>query len=849
MKFQFEKVRAIQKAEVNKEDVICIEADVNYSIIYLKGGKKIHLAKTLKQCHKMLEGDDFIRPSRSYLINLYYLKKMTDTEITLKNGFKMPVSRRKRKLLEPIYGAKSNALLKKISFLVGLLLITLGSFAQSVTIEPNTLRLPVVNDLNSITSPNTGMMVYKSNESSVYVYTGAQWVKVDQSAGLPVPFNHSEDYNGALMHIHNSNDQGNATGLQVGINHSGRALVAQVTSQGEGGTAIFVDNADTTFAGVGVSALVGKHATALYGYSPAGKAVSGNSPNGTAGRFVSQNYISIDASSTNGVAASLSSTNDYALKTIGKLRFSGEGMSPQAGFVLTAKDGSGDAEWAPLIPNYLNGTMSQSLFSVSNDQIGSLDANALKGSVSDLGTAVSGTASAIGPTNHNYGVLGINASENSYGYGVKGAHYGTGSGVYGESAEGIGVFAKSDLNTALLANTVSGDAVVASSTHGMALAASSQEDNAIYAYSLNGNSIETVSSVGIGLITQSIDSTALVATSTNGIAAILQSPVMALKTSGNVEFGGAQMQPATGKVLKAINNTGQAMWQNLFPVSTSQTSVLPILELQNTHSNSDQTRTILAKNVDEGVAMEGVAEKLSPTTTTVGVLGVNKSTGQGGYGVRGTHNGSGVGVYGSAAAAGTGIQGVANNASGTAGFFSSQNGYALKLNGKVAISGGNTAPDAGKVLMASNSSGDATWQAIKQNPQIGFKAAMASQTVLSGGLAFLNILTPDFEDGGGVSTIIDQYTVPESGVYQVNISLAWDQSAVGETVLQVRKNATVAYEAVFNPQLKFQTNELTQVLKLLAGDYIEFGVYQFSGSSKTITQSTSKNHVSVVKLY
>lgn len=849
MKYQFEKVRAIQKAQVSPDDVICVEADANYSIIHLSSGKKIHLAKTLKQCQEMLQGDDFVRPSRSYLFNLDYLKGLTDNEITLKNGFKMPVSRRKRKLLEPIYEANSNAILKKALSLIALVLITLGSYAQSVTIEPNTLRLPLVNDLNTVNSPATGMLVYKSNESAVYVYTGSQWVKVDQSGGLPVPFNHSEDYNGALMDVHNFSDQGNATALQVGINHSGRALMAQVTSQGDGGTAIFVDNADTTSAGRGVAALVGKNATAIYGFSPAGKAVSGYSQNGIAGKFESLHNVAIEGTSTNGTAAALTSWNDYALKSNGKLRFWGGGMSPQAGYVLTAKDGSGDAEWASLIPNYLSGTMSQSLFSISNSQLGSLDANALKGSVSDLGTGVLGVASSNDPANHNYGVLGINASENSYGYGMKGVHYGTGAGVYGESGEGIGVFAKSDLNTALLANTVSGDAVVASSTHGMALAASSQDDNAIYAYSLNGNSIVSASSVGIGLITQSIDSTALVATSTNGISAIFQSPVLALKTSGNIELGGAQMQPATGKILKAINNNGQAMWQNLFPVSASQSSASPLLELQNIHSNSDQTRTILAKNEDEGVAIEGVAEKISPSTVTVGVLGLNKSTGLGGYGVRGTHNGSGVGVYGSAVSGGTGVMGIANNASGTAGFFSSANGYGLKTNGKIAISGGNTSPAAGKVLMASNANGDATWQTIKENPQIGFKSGLASQTVLSNSLTFLNILVPDFEDGGGVNTLTDLYMVPEDGVYQVSVSLAWDQTSVGETVLQIRKNATIAYEAVYNPLLKFQTNELTQVLKLQAGDYIEFGVYQFSGSSKSITQSTSKNHVAMVKLY
>ena len=53
MKYQFKNVRALKKAR--PEDIIKVEADVNYSIFYLKNGKNFILAKTLKQCEGIFE--------------------------------------------------------------------------------------------------------------------------------------------------------------------------------------------------------------------------------------------------------------------------------------------------------------------------------------------------------------------------------------------------------------------------------------------------------------------------------------------------------------------------------------------------------------------------------------------------------------------------------------------------------------------------------------------------------------------------------------------------------------------------------------------------------------------------
>lgn len=99
MKYIFEEVRAIKNESITPKDVVCIRADRNYTEFFLKGGRKIVLAKTLKQCQEMLLHYNFIRPSRKHLVNVTYLKKVTQNKITLTNGMHMPVSRRRRDVL------------------------------------------------------------------------------------------------------------------------------------------------------------------------------------------------------------------------------------------------------------------------------------------------------------------------------------------------------------------------------------------------------------------------------------------------------------------------------------------------------------------------------------------------------------------------------------------------------------------------------------------------------------------------------------------------------------------------------------------------------------------------------
>lgn len=96
MKYKFENIRALSKAQIKPDDIILIKADFNYSIFHLLNGKKLTLAKTLLECEYMLETEPFYRPSRSYMINLKHLVKVSEYEVLMKNNFKTPISRRRK---------------------------------------------------------------------------------------------------------------------------------------------------------------------------------------------------------------------------------------------------------------------------------------------------------------------------------------------------------------------------------------------------------------------------------------------------------------------------------------------------------------------------------------------------------------------------------------------------------------------------------------------------------------------------------------------------------------------------------------------------------------------------------
>jgi len=83
--------------EIN--DIIHLEANSNYTSIYLTNKTKIIASKTLKEFEEILPEDVFFRTHHSHIINLGFIKryiKGDGGQIELQNGTYVDVSRRKK---------------------------------------------------------------------------------------------------------------------------------------------------------------------------------------------------------------------------------------------------------------------------------------------------------------------------------------------------------------------------------------------------------------------------------------------------------------------------------------------------------------------------------------------------------------------------------------------------------------------------------------------------------------------------------------------------------------------------------------------------------------------------------
>jgi two-component system, LytTR family, response regulator len=92
---------------INVEDIIRCESDNYYTYFFFVDGRKLLVSKTLKENEELLSPYNFIRPHKSHLINLKYIKSYIRHDggyILMTDGTHIPVSRRKKdKIMEIIY--------------------------------------------------------------------------------------------------------------------------------------------------------------------------------------------------------------------------------------------------------------------------------------------------------------------------------------------------------------------------------------------------------------------------------------------------------------------------------------------------------------------------------------------------------------------------------------------------------------------------------------------------------------------------------------------------------------------------------------------------------------------------
>lgn len=89
-------------ANIPPEEILFLQADNNYTRIFLTGGKKLLSGFNLKKYEDFFEPEEFLRVNRSFLINRRYIKRYDALKsmLYLKNGRRIGVSRRRREFIE-----------------------------------------------------------------------------------------------------------------------------------------------------------------------------------------------------------------------------------------------------------------------------------------------------------------------------------------------------------------------------------------------------------------------------------------------------------------------------------------------------------------------------------------------------------------------------------------------------------------------------------------------------------------------------------------------------------------------------------------------------------------------------
>lgn len=84
------------------DSIISCESDSNYTILHLKGNKKIIVSRTLKEIEELLEEHSFARVHRCYLANLNEVEKYVKGEggyLVMSDGSNIDVARNKKEVL------------------------------------------------------------------------------------------------------------------------------------------------------------------------------------------------------------------------------------------------------------------------------------------------------------------------------------------------------------------------------------------------------------------------------------------------------------------------------------------------------------------------------------------------------------------------------------------------------------------------------------------------------------------------------------------------------------------------------------------------------------------------------
>lgn len=87
------------RIKICSDEIMLLEANANYTMLYLQDGKKLIVATTLKQLEKrFVVCQNFFRPHKSHIVNLDYLSDYQPDSnwLTMQNDKIILISRRRK---------------------------------------------------------------------------------------------------------------------------------------------------------------------------------------------------------------------------------------------------------------------------------------------------------------------------------------------------------------------------------------------------------------------------------------------------------------------------------------------------------------------------------------------------------------------------------------------------------------------------------------------------------------------------------------------------------------------------------------------------------------------------------
>ncbi|WP_341226807.1 LytTR family DNA-binding domain-containing protein [uncultured Arcticibacterium sp.] len=81
-----------------------LEAEINYTTVYMALGQKQILSSTIKTVYEFLKPHgDFVRISKKHVVNMEFVKSTSPDSLTLKNGLTLNPSRRRKRDLFNVF--------------------------------------------------------------------------------------------------------------------------------------------------------------------------------------------------------------------------------------------------------------------------------------------------------------------------------------------------------------------------------------------------------------------------------------------------------------------------------------------------------------------------------------------------------------------------------------------------------------------------------------------------------------------------------------------------------------------------------------------------------------------------